>query len=211
MTDQGLYAALVAVQSEMPIVHKGETADTGKFRYSYADLASISAAITPILTKHGIAYVCHPARCDDGSYELQASIIHTSGERIVGALPLFGRTPQEIGSSITYGRRYLLGCLVGVITDNDDAATVGAYRASATRPPRMQPAEPQPPAQPADDGTPMSDTTRAALFATLHEKGIDDEDEQRSRMSKFLGRPVESRGDLTEDEARRIIHAIKGR
>ena len=120
-----LGSALAAFQGEMPAVHKGKTAKVptksgGSYNYSYADVADVTAAVMPLLARHGLSFTCLP-RATESGYELVARLIHgPSGESVEGALPLFGRTSQEIGSALTYNRRYLLGCLTGVVTDDDE-------------------------------------------------------------------------------------------
>jgi hypothetical protein len=120
-----LGAALAAFQGEMPTVHKGKTAKVptktgGSYSYSYADVADVTAAVMPLLSRHGLSFTCLP-RATESGYELVARLLHgVSGESVEGALPLYGRTSQEIGSAITYNRRYLLGCLTGVVTDDDE-------------------------------------------------------------------------------------------
>lgn len=59
-----LGAALAAVQADMPSVHKGKTANVGQYRYTYADLADVSAAILPLLAANGLAFTCHPRRVE---------------------------------------------------------------------------------------------------------------------------------------------------
>jgi hypothetical protein len=144
----GLAEALVAFQGDMPTVHKGKTATVptktgGSYKYTYADLADVSAAATPLLVRHGLAFTCRPRAVDGGSYELVGVLTHTSGEEKEGALPIFGRTAQEIGSSITYGRRYLLGCLTGIVTDDDEDGQVATQTQERTQrqPPRPSPLE----------------------------------------------------------------------
>lgn len=138
MTDHpSLAAALAAFQADMPTVPKGKTATVptktgGSYKYTYADLADVTAAATPLLSKHGLSFSCQPKRTDQGDYELAGVLLHTSGERESGSLPIFGRSAQEIGSSLTYGRRYLLGCLTGIVTDDDDDAAT-AQPAEQTR------------------------------------------------------------------------------
>lgn len=63
----------------------------------------------------------------------------------------------------------------------------------------------------AGEAEPMTPRTRGQLFALLAQKGIADEEVQRAGMSKILGRPVESRGSLTEDEARTVILELQDR
>jgi hypothetical protein len=117
-------AALIAFQAEMPVVGKNQTAEIptkngGTYSYTYADLADVSAAAMPLLTRHGLAFTCCPRGTERG-YELTGVLLHVSGGRIEGSLPLHGNTPQDIGSALTYARRYLLGCMTGIVTDNDD-------------------------------------------------------------------------------------------
>lgn len=144
MTDhQSLAQALVAFQAEMPKVAKNKTANVpmkggGSYRYTYADLPDVSDAAIPLLVRHGLSFSCSPRRCSDGTYELVGILRHVSGERDEGSLPLDGRSMQERGSAITYGRRYLLGCMTGVITDDDDDGSIAQAakeRTQSYRPP----------------------------------------------------------------------------
>lgn len=120
-------AAIAALQSELPVVGKTKTAQIpGRnggqgYSYTYADLGDVSAAVMPLLGKHGLAFSCAP-RAGERGYELAGALLHTSGEVREGALPLHGNDPQALGSAITYARRYLLGCLTGVVTDDDPDA-----------------------------------------------------------------------------------------
>lgn len=114
-----LAAALVAFQAELPTVGKDKTANMGTYSYKYADLGTITHEVFPLLTKHGLAFVCGGHATENG-YELRATLIHESGEELSGSLPLYGRDPQQIGSAVTYARRYLLGSMTGVCTEDDD-------------------------------------------------------------------------------------------
>jgi len=136
-----LETALAAFQAEMPTVNKGKTAKVptktgGSYSYSYADIADVTRDVMPLLSKHGLSFSVTPRAADNG-YEIVGILMHESQSgRIEGSLPLFGRTSQEIGSSITYARRYLLGCLTGVVTDDDEDGT--AANATQERPQREQ-------------------------------------------------------------------------
>lgn len=126
-----LNAALALFQAEAIIVAKAKTANIpGKnggqgYSYKYADLAETVRAVMPSLTKHGLSFIAVPRIVEGtGAYELVGRLAHTSGESIEGSLPLQGRQAQELGSSITYARRYLLGCMTGIVTDDDDDGTL---------------------------------------------------------------------------------------
>lgn len=136
-----LAAALAAVQAELPRVSKSETGEVkgttagGKdysYKYSYADLASVSAAILPLLGKHGLAFTSWPTTTGRG-FALRYYLLHDSGEQMAGEYPLpANATPQQLGSAITYARRYTLCSVTGVSPDDDDDAAA-AEGAKASR------------------------------------------------------------------------------
>lgn len=129
-----LFAALAAVQAQLPKIGKGQTADTGKYVYKYADLADVSQEILPRLGAAGLAFTSRPTILD-GQFVLAYSLVHFSGEREDGIYPLpSSGSPQQIGSAITYARRYCLCAVTGVAPDSDDddgAAAEASHRQSA--------------------------------------------------------------------------------
>jgi hypothetical protein len=148
--------ALAKFQGEMPSVPKSKTARVpmkagGSYSYKYADLADVTAAAMPILSKNGLAFICQSEESTSRGFLLVGMLVHESGESVTGSLPLYGGTNQELGASLTYARRYLLGSLTGIVTDDDTdgEAAVGAER--TTKAPARQrqlakkPAESSPP------------------------------------------------------------------
>ena len=188
-----LATALAAFQAEMPVVAQnkkatGPTKSGGSYSYTYADLADVTAAALPLLSRHGLAFSACPRGTDHG-YELTGVLLHTSGESQEGSLPLHGNSPQELGSSLTYARRYLLGSMTGIVTDDDTDATP-----AQTAPQRTQ--------------TPMTGKTRGQLFALFSQKGIA-EDQQLAGINRATGASYTSRGDLTEQDARAVIATLR--
>lgn len=135
-----LTAALAAVQAELPKVGKGNTAKVetrqgGSYTYTYANLGEVTAAILPLLGRHGLAWSCKPTMTAAG-FVLVYELRHTSGQADRGTWPLpdpSRATPQEVGSAITYARRYALCCATGVAPDedDDDAAAASTVRPTA--------------------------------------------------------------------------------
>lgn len=125
---ENLAKALVAFQKEMPTVAKDKTANMGTYSYKYADLASLKHQVTPLLVKNGLAFNVSSRRTESG-YEAVGQLVHTSGEMMEAALPIFGRL-QEMGGALTYAHRYLFGMLTGVVTEDDD----DGKRAAAAEP-----------------------------------------------------------------------------
>lgn len=207
-----LAAALAAFQAEMPTVHKGREAKVatksgGSYSYTYAGLADVAEAAAPLLAKHGLSFTACPRQTERG-YELAGYLLHSGGERLEGALPIAGGTPQEMGSSITYMRRYLLGCLTGLVTDDDDD---GQLAQQASRPKRSTPqrelSASAPPA-PSPDPDAMTPGQRGKLHALFAEAGITDQQLQREYIAAQLGQEPQSRASLTKRDASRIIDAL---
>jgi len=125
-----LRQSMAQVQADLPHVRKAERADTGKYAYTYASLADVSEAVLPLLGRNGLAFVCMPTLNDAGHLVLDYRLMHESGEELEGQWPLpSAAQPQQVGSAITYARRYVLCALVGVAPDDDDdgqAATTTA-------------------------------------------------------------------------------------
>lgn len=132
----GLAAALAAVQAELPGVQKNRSADVvnkdGRklYSYSYADLADVSAAIMPVLGKHGLAFTAFPTHQADGKFGLRYYLLHRDGGSIEGfyEIPDQGGM-QMVGGRITYARRYCLCAVTGIAADEDvDARDDGQAR-----------------------------------------------------------------------------------
>jgi hypothetical protein len=151
MPDTSLADALATVQGQLSAVGKDKTAqvksDKANYTYTYADLASVQAAVFPLLAAAGLAWITRPTYDEQGRYVLAYTLAHgPSGEREDGSYPLpdpTRGTPQQIGSAITYGRRYCLSAVVGVATEDDGgkaASDAAAPRASArpARSPQQQ-------------------------------------------------------------------------
>ena len=140
-----LSPALVAALGKLTDVPKGRTADTGKYRYTFADLSDLLGMARPILSAHGLA-VLQPVTVEQGSTDVLifTTILHESGQFITLA-PLrmsAGSTPQATGSAITYGRRYALLAALGLAAEDDDGQQASQRRPEpprqTTQPPRTE-------------------------------------------------------------------------
>lgn len=199
-------AALAGAQADLPVVTKSQTAKVptkgGSYSYSYASLSDVVRAGSPVLAKHGLAFTASPDTID-GRLMLVGRLIHTSGQWISGELPLDGRTPQEIGSALTYGRRYLYGALTGLVTDDDDDGEL-ATRAAERRHERQQHQRQAPERQ-----RPTADQVARlrGLFAELHVSAAD----QIAGAIYIAGREVSALAELDRDEVARYIEFCEGK
>lgn len=202
-----LASALVAFQADMPTVKKSQTAKVptkagGSYSYTYAGLADVMREAMPVLTGVGLAFTALPRQGERG-YELVGTLMHTSGEKIEGALPISGNTPQELGSSLTYMRRYLFGCLTGLVTDDDDDGHLAQKAASKPRAAAK-------PAAVADGDGQMTAKTRGMMFALFAEVGVPEE-QQLAGINAITHKQYESRGDLTQTDAQAVIAVLEKR
>lgn len=117
-----LAKALSQMQGSVGAVFKNKTAKIptksgATYSYSYADLAGIWDAIRKPLSDAGLS-VCQTF-CDN---LLVTMLMHSSGQWIKSSLPLncMGLKPQELGSEITYLKRYALSSILGISADEDD-------------------------------------------------------------------------------------------
>ena len=124
-----LHGALAAFQAELPTVGKHATANMGaRGDYRYADLKDVSEAVYPLLAKHGLAFTAMPT-LHDGDFVLHYKLTHTGGAFEEGRYPLPNGKPQDVGSAITYARRYALCAVTGVAPGGDDDDAQKAQKA----------------------------------------------------------------------------------
>jgi len=213
-----LFAALAAVQAELPRVLRGEEADIpgkdGKrgFKYKYADLADIVEAIMPLLGKNGLAFTAWPTMADR-QFILAYSLVHESGATMDGVYPLPNPATtdaQKVGSAITYGRRYILLAVTGVAPageDDDGAAAAGGYesagaafeKASPVRPGTMQPSAGAP-QHGRPSGPPV--TTDVEWLETARKQVIEDSLSEKTCRALWVTSAAKVReGTLTKGDA----------
>src|SRR5215207_8738807 len=108
MSTPHLAAALAKVQAELPILERDRTVEIqqkggGSYSYSYVTLATLSAAVLPLLAKHGLSFTASPGTGADGKMSLRYYLLHESGEVLTGEFPISGEGGiQMIGGRITY-------------------------------------------------------------------------------------------------------------
>lgn len=116
-----LATALALAQADFKPIIKDKVVTSGSYKYRYADLASVREAVTPALAKNGLAIV-QTFRQNGGTHQyVDTLLVHSSGESISSSyqIPAVGKQ-QEIGSAITYARRYSLCAILGVVAEDDD-------------------------------------------------------------------------------------------
>lgn len=136
---KSIAGALAKAQAEM--ANASINSENPHFRSKYADLPSVREAILGPLNDNGISLTQIPSLSGEGVFELTTLMMHgPSGEFIGGNYPLPSQgKPQEIGSAITYARRYMAAAMAFVAADEDDDGN--AAQAAAPPAPRAAPAQ----------------------------------------------------------------------
>ena len=116
--------AWVAAEADTPNVPKQTAGQVGNQRRLYADLATVTDTMRPILARHGFAYIQGCSDGADGTVTVTTRLIHKSGEWIEDSLsmPTGNGGAQAVGSATTYGRRYSLMAILGLAPEDDDGA-----------------------------------------------------------------------------------------
>lgn len=129
MSNSEIYMALAAAQAELVNPPKTRTADTGKYKYAYADIGDVLDTVRPVLAKHGIA-LTQPTEIRDGTIVLR-TVLSKGDQSISSEYPVcsLNGNHQAMGSAMTYARRYALTSLLGIAavddTDGEGAAPAG--------------------------------------------------------------------------------------
>lgn len=130
MATNNLRNKFMQVLNEVPNFVTDETAQAGNRTYKYLNLATILKTIKPVFEKHGLAFNQRVTFSNKGEARqvigTVETIIFDSEEQMVACSYPFFVTgdPQQVGSAITYARRYSLYAVLGIFPDKDDD---GAY------------------------------------------------------------------------------------
>jgi len=117
VSDDTLVAALAKAQAAFGPIHKAHT--NPHFGSKYADLNDILTAVRPVLAAEGIALIQVMEDTETGCY-LVTKVLK-GVEVIESRMPLdVGGKPQELGSRLTYLKRYQVAALLAVAADDDD-------------------------------------------------------------------------------------------
>ena len=125
-----LATALSKAQSEIDGATKNST--NPFFKSSYADLHQVIKSSFPQLTKYGLS-VIQGTDWLDGKIHITTMLCHSSGQWIKSSVAMPLKTDEEgndsynaqdIGTAVTYGRRYGLSAMVGVAQYDDDAQSI---------------------------------------------------------------------------------------
>ena len=126
------------------------------YNFVYADLGTVIAATERGLATNGLDLMWFLSDAVDGK-TLRCILAHESGSFIESCITIPpGDSPQELGSALTYARRYQAQCVLGVAPEDDDDGSAAGGKVAipvekpqAARPePRREAPAPQPKSEP---------------------------------------------------------------
>ncbi|MBD1602414.1 ERF family protein [Pseudomonas typographi] len=119
-------AAMAAMQSDIPsIAERGAIVVNGQKRSDYATFEDINDVIKPIMQRHGFAITFKVENVPSG-LSVTGILMHRTGHResTTMLLPLdtsgSKNAVQAVGSSTSYGKRYVMSALLNLTTRGED-------------------------------------------------------------------------------------------
>ncbi|HEY0657260.1 MAG TPA: ERF family protein [Pyrinomonadaceae bacterium] len=105
------------------------------FKSRYADLNSVWDSCRALLAENGLSVAQVNQASVDGVI-IETVLMHESGEWLSGEvfLPLAKHDPQRVGSAMTYGRRYGLSAIIGIVSDDDDDGNAASQPKAVNKP-----------------------------------------------------------------------------
>lgn len=113
--------AAAIVNAQLALIPASKEQVNPFFKSKYADLPAVWEAAEPF-RQQGIAITQSPMDAPDECIVLDTQLSHVSGQWMRSRLKIrvAKNDPQGYGSALTYARRYALGCMTGIVTEEDD-------------------------------------------------------------------------------------------
>ena len=138
--ETSIYAKLAAAQKEMkqPVFD----CENPHFRSKYASLASVMDSVLPALINHGL-FLSQGITANDAGIAIVTAVYDGETRADLAFYPIdtTGMTAQQIGSAITYAKRYSLASAFARVADTDDDGNTASepVKRKAKKPAPKQP------------------------------------------------------------------------
>ena len=133
--EQSFQIALSQMQAEMPVIEKnGEIKVGNQVRSKFAKFEDINRQVLPVLQKFGFSITFQTNQAQDAIHVVGV-LRHKDGHKESTMLPIPLDTSgsknavQAIGSSVSYGKRYVMCALLNITSTDDDDDGVAAVPA----------------------------------------------------------------------------------
>lgn len=102
------------------------------FRSKYADLPALWDTARKALADNGLALLQLPRHVPEGGICIETVLTHSSGQWIADEclfIPATKQDAQGYGSAMTYARRFAMGAVLGMVSDEDDDGNAASRQA----------------------------------------------------------------------------------
>lgn len=124
--EKAFYEAKARLHAKIPqIAESGVIAINGKVQSRYAKYEDIDLILRPLLQEEGFS-IEFDAKWDGDRLAMTGTLVHRQGHRETKSLPLpidisgNKNKTQAMGSTVSYGRRYLRAMLLDIVTRSED-------------------------------------------------------------------------------------------
>lgn len=213
-TIKELAAAMSRFQASVPKIDldrevEVQTKSGGKYKFRYATFANIIDKVKGPLSEQGLSYT--QLVNENGS--VTTILMHESGEWISSTLLITGeKTPQGIGSTITYTKRYALSSMLGVCADDDDDANAGQGndfnfkdKGKSNEKKSVSQTGTSPSASKGKRAIPVDDLLKDDFLQSLHDAEVKKKQKDPTTTAFKI---LEANYILTKDEIKRVCNAL---
>lgn len=200
--------ALHGFQSECPQIHRGKWIEVkGEKRSRFAAYEDMMTTVQPVMQKWGFSATFDSnTNAQNGRIcSVTCTLSHIGGHSVQSTFPVMPdetgskNSIQAIGSALSYGKRYSLGAVLGLVFTNEDddgkatsAAAEAREEIAVELPPKARAKADSKPA-PQEDPEASRQRNIETIRAMMDEHGLVDED-----MTKDLNRALGPKSDLPE-------------
>jgi hypothetical protein len=124
--EQSFQNALAEMQADLPMIERnGEIKVGDNVRSKYAKFEDINRAVLPVLQKHGFS-ITFETNMANNHVAVIGVLRHKDGHKESTMLPIpidqsgAKNAVQAVGSSVSYGKRYVMSALLNINTTDDD-------------------------------------------------------------------------------------------
>ena len=192
--------AFLAAQAAMKPLFKD--AVNPHLKNQYASLTAVLDTAMAPFRENGISVLQSGAFLEGGEFGVTTRLLHTSGQWIETTTPVYvaKRDAQAIGSATTYGRRYSLMALAGLVAeDNDGAAASDGERQ------KLHKEKPFPKGEKPISAGAVADIEEKMKLLAL------DAEQRRVAVTWFCGDRTDNANNLTAEEGVKVINFLQGK
>jgi len=170
---QAIWAALAAVQMHLKTQAHTRRVDVGKYGYTYTELSALCDYLLPVLGAAGIATTYTTRLAPPDALEIECRLTAGDGSSVAAStfITPASWTAQDVGKSMTYGRRYTLQMVTGIATEADDDCAPDSAKHAPKEAPKAATPPATPPSRERDqlEGTGITEAQRRKVFARVKE------------------------------------------